>query len=291
MITFWFIAAGLIAIGLAFVLPPLLDNRQSESPATSELNRALYRQRLAELERDRENGSLDDRQYGQACHELQREFLADMEGNKSSENAYTQQSVRASNRMLAGFILLGLPLLAAGLYWQFDSSWREQGGSMDTVLNRDAVKQPRAEEVIARLETRLAGNPQDVPGWTLLGHAYMALERYARASAAYQRANEMTGGNNPELLVAYAEAIGLANGGRFETESVRLLEKALSLKPEHSQALWLAGWAAYQQQDYAVALKHWEKLSNVAPPQNPEQREALSKFIESAEQRLERENI
>ena len=57
---FWLVCAAFVGIGLAFVLPPLLQRQGKEAePAdnsSKEANVEVYRDQLAELERERSNG-------------------------------------------------------------------------------------------------------------------------------------------------------------------------------------------------------------------------------------------
>lgn len=289
MIVFWLIAGALIAVALAFVLPPLIAGRQMHAPAPDELNRVLYRQRLAELEQDRDNGSLSVTQYEQACRELQRDFMADMDGLAKSDPLATKHHSRFGARVVAGLIIVGLPVLAVGLYWQFSTGGWPQTELVAGGQNSGKLEQPSMDEMVSQLEARLARHPDDGRGWVLLGHAYMALERYAEASEAYRRANTLAGENDPKILVAYAQALGMANEGRFGTQSVELLGKALALQPDQPRALWLAGWAAYQQQAYDEALTYWQELKAMAPPGDSDLREALLSAIKAAEQQRARQ--
>ena len=65
MIVFWLVCAIFVAIALAFVLPSLLQ-RPDEKPDESgrkEANIAVYRDQIAELKRELENGIASADQY------------------------------------------------------------------------------------------------------------------------------------------------------------------------------------------------------------------------------------
>src|SRR5690606_22051419 len=47
---------------------------------------------------------------------------------------------------------------------------------------------------------------------------------------------------------------------RIEGQPLELLDKALSLQPEHQRGLWLRGVAAMQAGEPGVALTRWQKL-------------------------------
>ena len=49
----------------------------------------------------------------------------------------------------------------------------------------------------------------------------------------------------------------------------QLVDKALSLNPEHPQALDLAGSAAWEGGEFALAARHWKRLLAQIPEGNP----------------------
>ena len=61
MNVFWLLAMAMLLAALAFVLPPLLRGRSGGARVSQrELNVAVYRSRLADLERERDSGRLDE---------------------------------------------------------------------------------------------------------------------------------------------------------------------------------------------------------------------------------------
>ena len=71
--------------------------------------------------------------------------------------------------------------------------------------------------------------------------------------------------DDPNLLADYADALAVVNGRNLEGEPSKLIARALEIDPNNLKALSLAGTAAYLRKDFAGALRHWEKLAQVAP--------------------------
>jgi hypothetical protein len=75
----------------------------------------------------------------------------------------------------------------------------------------------------------------------------------------------MTNEADPNVLADYADALAMAQGRNMQGRPYELVKKALQVEPFHQKALWLAGTAAYQVQDYPAALQYWEKLITLFP--------------------------
>ena len=80
------------------------------------------------------------------------------------------------------------------------------------------------------------------------------------AAQAYSHAMALVDEEDPDLLADYAEALALAHGNTMAGAPAKLLERALAIDPEHAKSLWYGGLAAYEVEDYAVAVERWQKL-------------------------------
>jgi cytochrome c-type biogenesis protein CcmH len=120
------------------------------------------------------------------------------------------------------------------------------------------------EAMITGLATRLKDKPDDVEGWAMLGRSLMVLGRHDQAVPALQKAVALRG-DDAVLLTEYADALAVVNGRNLDGEPSRLVAKALEIDPNNLKALMLAGVHAFQRQDAAQALKHWEKIVQLAP--------------------------
>jgi len=249
---FWFIAAAMVAIALAFLLPPLFRRPRVSGPVRSTVNVDLYRERLAELETERGNGSLTDTEYTQARAEIEQAMLQDVAG--SDDRA---APAATAPRAVIAAIAIFVPVFAGSLYWKL--------GALEQVLHPAAPPahaQPdmhSIEQMVNTLAAKLATDPKNAEGWGMLGRSYVVLGRYGEAVLAFSKARDLTG-DTPDLLADQAEAMALANNNALSGEPEALVKRALKDKPDHPKALWLAGHAAIQQGRTAEGIGYWQRL-------------------------------
>lgn len=93
----------------------------------------------------------------------------------------------------------------------------------------------------------------------MLVNSYMTLGRPGEALGAIERLYQITG-DQPAVLVRYADVLATANGGRLSGKPAELIQKALSLDPDNGTGLWLAGMVANETGDYATAIQYWQRL-------------------------------
>ena len=128
-----------------------------------------------------------------------------------------------------------------------------------------ALGREQVEGLVAKLAARLQERPDDADGWGMLGRSYMSLGRHADALAAYGRALKLKP-KDATLLADYADALGVKNGRTLDGEPTQIIDRALEIEPDNLKALVLAGTAAFNRSDFAVAVKHWERAVQVGPP-------------------------
>lgn len=188
-------------------------------------------------------------------------------------------------RTAALTMLVGIPVLAAGLYGVF--------GEPDALDPRNRLAPTSIDEAARQLARQLANEPNSLEGWILLGRTYKSLGRraevgarpeegkaaYAAAVEAFTKARTLAP-DNPDLQVEAAEALSLADPERrFGPEATALLDAALTQRPAHQRGLWFRGVAALQAGDPAAASEYWETL---LPAVDAETATALLPQIERA---------
>ncbi len=285
MILFWVICALMVAVALAFVLPPLVqrheDAKESEQEQ-KEANVAVYRDQLSELETDLGNGIISRQQYDQDREEIERRVLEEASVGVAATKSTTDAM---GKRGMVYALALALPLVATVFYLKVGdlkalskSSANAANPGSETATNDFSSQQIEAN--VAALAKRLETNPSDGPGWSMLARSYSSMEKYPEASNAYAKATALAP-NDADLLAEYAFANAMANGRRLQGKSLELVNKALELNPENLKALELAGSAAFQAKDYKQAIEYWQRLLKKMPP-NSEVAESVNKRLEEA---------
>ena len=196
------------------------------------------------------------------------------------------RSRRLSRGRLAGLVVAAmLPLLAVVLYVQLGTP---QAISDSSELAPDLAPTTSADYV-ARLESHLKRQPRDARGWVLLGRAYAQADRFDASAQAFGQAVAVSPGKvgkDASVLIEYADALAMSQGGRLSGRPAALIEEALALNSKHPAALDMAGSLAYEEGRYADCARYWRELLGVLPTGSQRRRE-LTLAIERAEQRAE----
>ena len=269
MILFWLICAAFILIALAFILPPALQRSEESNRKGDDerklANIAVYRDQLAELKNDLQNGIVSEEQYAQDRDEIERRLLEDTKTAKS-EKKKAKTAFSAQNTAFA--LGIGIPFVAIVFYLNVGTP-KSITGAVVTSSPTTSAPAPRSQEQIeanvAALAKRLESNPSDAQGWTMLARSYSSMERFSESAGAYAKATELTP-NNADLWAEYAFATAMASGRTLEGRPVELIQRALKVDPNNAKALQLAGSAAFQAKDYKKAIDYWQRVLKQVPP-------------------------
>ena len=271
MILFWVIAAVMVAIAWAFVLPPLLAAAEGQpADESKESNVSVYRDQLAELEADLRNGIIAADQYQQDRDAIERRMLEDV---SATEGRAATTAPANSDRRPAYAIAVAIPVLALVLYLQIGNPGLKPQGRPEPPPEPAAAEssqtdsqtgQRNIEANVAALAKRLEQNPKDVQGWTMLARSYTNMEKYKEASDAYAKATALKS-DDADLWADYAFTMAMANGQHLQGKPQELLAKALQLDPDNAKGLELAGSAAFETKKYKQAIEYWQRLLAKTP--------------------------
>jgi cytochrome c-type biogenesis protein CcmH len=285
MTLFWILAAGLMALALAFILPPLLSKKaRTDDPSQDALNLAVFRRQLQELDADLAAGELEQAQYETARRDLEMELLHDVGEAPGSQTLET-----GGGRWAAGLLAIAVPALAVVLYLTLGS--RQIIPLLETAASTQAPdghaspdgKMPPLEVMIQRLAAKLEQHPDNLEGWVMLGRTYFAIGKPERALSALEKAYKLAP-ENPDVLALYAEALAANQEGKLAGRPAQLVQTALKIDPRHSGARWLEGLGYLQAGEYRRAAEHWEALLPSFDPGSEEAAE-LQGYIDEARSR------
>jgi len=247
-------ATVLIVVAISFILPPLWLGRRGPASTVNrkELNLAIFRDQLAELQREKAEGSLAEADFEQAHSELQRRLLEEVQPgesqNVSTSHGPSRKTAIALILLLPVFSLLGYGLLG-----------NPQALDPMRTMSQQKMTPEQINAMVAKLAERLKTNPEDMQGWLMLARSYRSMGRYAEAAEAYSKAESVIN-DDPDLLATYAETVASAGGRGLAGKPRQLVERALKIDPNHAHSLFLAGAAAMEAGDKKQGIAYWEAL-------------------------------
>jgi cytochrome c-type biogenesis protein CcmH len=269
----WLVLAALMALTLAFLVRPL--TRQAAGRARgAAYDLEVYRDQLAEIDRDRARGVIDEAEAAAARLEVQRRMLgADARAEKAASTA------PLSSRAVLVIALI-VPLAAGSLYVGLGrpdlvgvavpkQATRRGPTAADIAAARKMTPQQRIQMIrgmVEGLAARLEQNPNNLQGWLRLGRAYEVLGERTKAADAFGRAAALAP-KNIEVQSRHALAMLRAHPrGKPLTSAIRRkLLGLLALDPKHPLGLYYAGVFAAEAGRTAEAIRHWETLISVLP--------------------------
>ena len=242
---------------------------------------AVYREQLAELERELAQGSLDQAGFDLSHQELTQRLLEDAPPPQSSA-APTPATNKRPKLLLAGIAVL-IPLMAFSAYFLVGTPM-----ALDPQLSAQAhgdeqLTPERLASMADQLAERLQNEPNNAEGWVMLGRIQRALARYDEADLALQKSLALA--RNDDVMIERAEVLAQKNNGNFKGEPWAIINAVLKVDPTHGNALLLAGSAAFSEGRFKEALAYWERVKASLPPASPDAA-ALAEAIDQARERL-----
>jgi len=292
MIALLSLAALLLATAIWWLSRPLRSaadvSRISERADLEQLRDRLVAQ-LNELDSERADRGIDSAVGQDEELRLSAELASTLKQLESLAPSLSGATLALPRRTaLAGTAVLTamLVVIGAGLYaWQ--NAGKLQGFMLAAGSGVDSTRvPPMVFEMVAKLEKRLAEQPNDPEGWARLGRSYVVMERKDKALTAYARAYELAP-DNVAVLSDYAWLVFNENPGNTTGLVQTLYSRLNRLEPAHPDALWFLGFTAYQQGDYRQAIILWERLLKLLPVEDPG-REHLKQAIASAREKQRR---
>jgi cytochrome c-type biogenesis protein CcmH len=276
---FW-AAAIFLTVGavLSVLLPFVRSSQQRAAPGANDLE--VYRDQLAELDRDAARGLIGTAEFEEARAEIGRRVLKIASG----QDAATQGGGSGGqvSRGVVFAAVAAVPLVS----WGFYSAVGAPDMPSQPLAARLSADPATAsiDVLVARAEAHLQASPDDGRGWDVLAPIYFRLGRYPEAQQAYGRAIELLGATaNREA--GLGEAIAAAAGGMITAEAAAAFERGLQLEPGHTKSAFLLASALAQQGKIAEAADGWRAIEQRLPADSP-WLDPVRQAIAEAERRL-----
>ena len=256
----------LISIALIVLAYALLFGYKKQSTDSGndrrQLNIEIARDQIRDLEKERDAGLITQQQFEQASEDVEKNLLTDVSDEVDATTAETPSYVQKTGYIILFFI----PAFSFAVYFYLGNpkALEPQVVVQQNTTTQDAhTGQGNAQSVqvmVQKLRDKLDQQPDNAEGGLMLGKSYMAFKQFNDAVYALEKAYNLIGENNPDVMLRYADALAMANNGRLAGKPLELVERALSLQPDSIIGLWLAGMAYNEQGDYALAIKYWRRL-------------------------------
>jgi cytochrome c-type biogenesis protein CcmH len=280
--TFWIISAAMALLVALMLGRSLLRTQGDDIPDASEYDLKVYRDQLAEVERDVARGVIPHEDAERARTEISRRILA---ADASRSSAAPQN---APNRILIGAlgILLGAGSVALYLWIgqpgygdlalkdriAFAEQMRENRPSQQAAVDSLPPFVPQenlSDEFVTlmeRLRETVAGRPDDLQGYMLLAQNEARMGNFAAAAAAQEnllriKAESVTA----EDIADYGELLVMAAGGYVSPEAETAFRAALARDETDGRSRYYIGLMMIQTGRPDITFRLWDGLLRRGP--------------------------
>lgn len=282
---FWTVAAAITVLVAAFLVRGLIRSEGDVPPAALQ-DMQVYRDQLAEADRDLARGTLTEAEAGRVKTEIARRLL---EADKLAQGQGLAPSAKTPWLAMAAILVAmvgGVVLYSRlGVPWYPDLPIRERLAMADSAMaNRPSQEAAEAaitpqliepNEEFRDLMEKLRGavdpaTATDLRGLELLAQNESALGNHIAARRAQSRLVEVKGANaTAEDHVTLAERMILAAGGYVSPEAEAELTRSLELDPNNGLARYFSGLMFAQGGRFDRAFALWQPLLQEGPEDAP----------------------
>lgn len=259
-------------------------------------NVGLYREHKKEIEKDYQEGGIDQENYQYLLAELDNSLLQDITaGNddSSSEEASKEHSQPSITKSFSALWPLGLSvfviLFSVGLYnkqgsYQQLTQVPEGHGQQQANSPADVAKEREKQALahVEKLQNHLKGQPDDTEAWFNLGQTYVAVGVFDAAVGAFKQVIKLEG-EHADLLGAIAQALYYKNNQTIDAQTQGYIDKALALDINDASTNILLGMHSFIGKNYPLAISHWQRVIDANNP--GVNIEAIKQAVAEAKQR------
>jgi cytochrome c-type biogenesis protein CcmH len=255
----WALFALMALAVVVALLWPLL--RTPAAPAErAAYDMTVFRDQLAEVDRDLDRGVLTIGEADSARLEIQRRLLA---ASKLAPEQMRSETPAMRSLLTAGLAVV-VPFAALALYMTVGAPQLPAGGRPQAQAGGDA----QIAVLVEKLAAKMKAEPDNPEGWALLGRTYRQMERFADAASAYRNVMRLLP-DDAGGYAGFAEASIGAAGGTVSAEARDALIKTLQRDRDEPSSKFYLGLERAQAGDAKAALAIWRELTASAPADAP----------------------
>jgi cytochrome c-type biogenesis protein CcmH len=263
------------AMALVVVIAPLMKGLAS-APPRLDFDRAVYRDQLGELERDRARGLIGEREAETARLEIERRLLAADRADRALPREGRALPIAAAA------VSLALAAGAGALYAFLGSP----GVPDEPAAGRVAASAGGADELEKTAQSLVAqvqAKPGDAESWAALARAEAGLRQWQKSVDAYAHAVALAP-QRSDFLSALGEAETFAADGVVTPKAAGDFQKSLARDPTDGVARYYLALADAQAGKTDAAIAAWQKMAAEAPADAPVRAELQRRIAETAKE-------
>jgi cytochrome c-type biogenesis protein CcmI len=290
MTFFWLSTLILTFFGCVFIALPILKNRANNDAALrDELNKAIFKNRLAELHEETQEGLVDSEQ----------ELIADLK--QSLLDDIPAQSVQGNFSHVSPMVVL-IPsillvvILSYSFYLKFGAAsqveqWQQVNANLPALSKKmmspegAALSDDEMNDLTLALRTRLHYQPQDATGWLLLGRIGLANRDIETSIGSMKKAYALDP-KDADVKLGYAQALMLSQDELDQNQAREILTALVQQDYVDLRVFSLLAFDAFERQDYPAAMKYWRLMQQMIGPEDSRY-EMLSRSIERAQSKMQ----
>ena len=273
----WVLIGLAALVAVAVLLWPLL-----RAPVVAQdraaYNVAVFQDQLKEVDRDLERGVLTTAEADAARIEIQRRIIA--AGKVAQGEIRTDSPLR--RKLTAGGIAVVVPALAMAAYLSVGQPLVPASEPGTGTAGHDD-NEAQIARMVTELAAKVAANPNDAQGLTLLARTYRQLGRFDEAVATYKKLTALQ--PDGDTFAGLGEAMTAAAGGAVTPEAHGAFVKSLGFDRNEPRAQFYLGLEFALKGDAKTAIAIWRNLAASSPPEAPwvpVVREEMTKVAQAA---------
>lgn len=290
MAFFWLSTLILTFIGCVFIILPIIKQKSNDDVALrDELNKALFKDRLSELQVETEEGLVDNEQ--ELISDLKQSLLDDIPAeSKVNGSSYISPALVLIPSILLVVVLSYAVYIKLGAADQVEQ-WQQVNANLPALSkklmspNGEALTDDEMEDLTLALRTRLHYQPDDATGWLLLGRIALANRDIETAIGSMKKAYRLEP-KDADVKLGYAQALMLSQDEIDQSQARSILTGLVQQDYVDLRVFSLLAFDAFERQDYPAAIKYWSLMQKMIGPQDSRY-EMLARSIESAQGKMQ----
>ncbi len=275
---FWIIALGLAVVTAALLAVPLWRGGRMAAASGTDID--VYRDQLAEVDRDLARGVLDEAEAERVRVEVSRRLLA---ADKAGPEVEREAPARLSH-VFAGAVVALIVGGAMVAYWQVGAPGYADMPMTARIAQGDAMREARPTQaqavaaapqvpaptdvpadyqaMVDQLRTVVPTRPDDPQGWLLLARNEANLGNYAAASAAQDHLVSLRGeAVTTDELVFQADLMVAAAAGIVTPEAEKVVRQILGRDQANLAGRYYLGLMYAQTDRPDIAFRLWKDVA------------------------------